>query len=72
MAVEMTLEVEGMDCSGCANRLGTALGRLDGVVKAKADHRAGQVDVRLDPDRVSEDQIKERIRAAGFDVPEEV
>ena len=71
MAVDETLEVEGMDCSGCANRLGTALGRLEGVVKADADHRAGRVAVRFDPERVSEDRIKERIRSAGFDAREE-
>jgi len=71
VAVDRTLEVEGMDCPGCAKRLGTALDRLDGVVKAKADHQAGRVDVRFDPDRVSEDRIRERIRSAGFDAREE-
>ncbi len=72
MAVDKTLEVKGMDCSGCANRLGTSLGRLEGVVRAKADHEAGRVAVRFDPDRVSQDQIRERIRSAGFDLGEEV
>lgn len=71
MALNRTLEVRGMDCPACANRLGTALDRLDGVVRAKADHGAGRVDVRFDPDRVSEDRIRERIRSAGFDAPEE-
>lgn len=71
MAVDATLEVGGMDCSACANRLGSTLGRLEGVVKAKADHKAGRVDVRFDPDRVSEEQIRERIRSAGFDAREE-
>lgn len=69
MAVDTTLDVRGMDCSGCSSRLGTALARVDGVVRAKADHRAGRVDVRFDPGRVSEDEIRERIRAAGFDTP---
>lgn len=72
VAVERTLQVEGMDCAGCANRLGVALGRLEGVVRAKADHEAGRVAVRFDPERVSEERIKERIRSAGFDAREEV
>jgi copper chaperone CopZ len=69
--MDRTVEVEGMDCPGCANRLGTALDCLDGVVEAKADHQAGRVKVRFDPDRVSEDRIRERIRSAGFVAREE-
>lgn len=66
MATEKTLKVDGMDCAHCATRLGTALERAEGVVKAQADHAAGEVRVRFHLDRISEDQIKERIRASGF------
>lgn len=68
MATESSLEVRGMDCSGCENRVKTAVTRLEGVIKADADHNAGRVEVRFDHDRVSEDDIKERIRAAGYEV----
>lgn len=70
MAQDATLRVEGMDCAACERRLGAALTRLKGVITAKADHRAARVDVRFDPDRVSEQDIRQRIRAAGFDAPE--
>lgn len=69
MVVDTTLKVEGMDCAGCSGRLDTALARLEGVIKAKADHEAGSVAVRFDPGRISEDHIKERIRASGFEAP---
>ncbi|MGH2695237.1 MAG: heavy-metal-associated domain-containing protein [Actinomycetota bacterium] len=68
MATERSLEVWGMDCTGCENRVKTAVTRLEGVIKADADHRAARVDIRFDHDRVSEDEIKERIRAAGYEV----
>lgn len=68
MTTEKSLQVGGMDCSACQNRLRTALSRLEGVIKADADHRAGRVTVRLDEARVSEDDVKERIRAAGYEV----
>lgn len=71
MATDRTLRVDGMDCTGCESRLGSALTRLEGVIKAKADHKAGRVEVRFDPERVSEKAIRERIRAAGYDAPEE-
>lgn len=62
------LKVEGMTCSGCENRVKTSVNRLEGVVKASADHKSGDVVVRFDEARVSEDQIKDRIRAAGYEV----
>lgn len=68
MVVGTQVQVRGMDCSGCENRVRTALTRLEGVIKAEADHRSGSVGVRFDEDRVSEDDVKERIRAAGYEV----
>ena len=67
-AEERTINVDGMDCSGCENRLRTSLTRVEGVIKADPDHKAGRVVVRLDIDRISEEEVKERILAAGFDV----
>lgn len=68
MVVEKQVQVQGMDCSGCENRVRTALTRLEGVIKTEADSRSGRVGVRFDEDRVSEDDVKERIRAAGYEV----
>lgn len=68
MATEKVLEVHGMTCGGCENRVKTALTRLEGVSKADADHRAERVGVRFDSARVSEDEIRERIRETGYEV----
>lgn len=67
MATEVTLRIAGMDCSHCASRLGQALQRAEGVIKAEVDE-AGTATVRYDEARLSEDDLGERIRAAGFDV----
>ena len=48
MMENMTMQVEGMTCSGCEQRVGKVLRRLDGVREATADHRTGQVRVRFD------------------------
>jgi copper chaperone len=66
MATDETLQVQDMACPGCENRLKTVLGRAEGVVRASADHRTGQVQVRYDPERVSADEVRERIRSAGY------
>lgn len=67
MATQTTLQIAGMDCSHCAQRLGQSLERLDGVIRAQVDE-AGTATVRYDEDRLSEDELGERVRDAGFDV----
>ena len=62
----VTLQVEGMTCSGCEQRLGKALGRLDGVREATADHGAGQVRVRFDPSVTDRAALVARIETAGY------
>lgn len=66
MAVETTLKVP-MHCSGCENAVRTALQRTEGVIKVDADHRRDEVRLRFDAQRITEEQIRERVRAAGFE-----
>ena len=66
MATETTFKVP-MHCSGCENSVRTALQRTEGVITVTADHRTDEVTLRFDPERISDEQIRERIRAAGFE-----
>jgi copper chaperone CopZ len=66
-ATETTYPVQGFDCTGCADNLGKSLRRIEGVIKADADYEAGQVRVRFDADRVSDDDLRAGIRSAGFE-----
>ncbi len=59
--------VRGFHCSGCADNLGVSLSRIGGVIKAEADFDTAQVEVRFDPARVSDEEVREGIRAAGFE-----
>ncbi len=63
-----TLQVEGMTCSGCEQRIGTALRRIDGVREVTADHTTGEVAVRFDPQTTGPDAVRERITMAGYTV----
>lgn len=67
MIREMNLTVRGMDCSSCENAVKRSLQRLEGVIRVDAEHAADRVEVRFDLERVSEEKIKERIQAAGFE-----
>lgn len=62
-----TYPVAGFHCTTCADSLGKSLGRIEGVIRADADYEAGQVQVRFDPARVGEDDLREGIRTAGFE-----
>ena len=68
MAEETTLQVVGMHCAGCEQRLSTALRRLEGVSEAAADHRTGELTIRFDPEQTSRDALIERVETAGYDV----
>lgn len=67
-AREVLLHVQGMTCTGCEERIGRVLSRLDGVRQAGADHRTGQVRVAFDPDLVAAGALAERIEQAGYQV----
>lgn len=43
------------------------LQRLDGVREVNADHHTGLVQARIDPQRVSREQVARRLAAAGFE-----
>lgn len=68
MAENVTLRVQGMDCTGCEQRLGIALKRLDGVSEATADHRTGELKVRYDPAVTTCEALIERVETAGYEV----
>lgn len=67
MVTEATVQIAGMDCSHCAQRLGQALERAEGVIHAEVD-AAGTAKVRYDESRLSEEGLAQQVRAAGFDV----
>ena len=64
----LRLQVQGMSCSGCEQRIGTALRRLDGVVEATADHVSGEVRLRFDPTSTDRGAVVDRIVLAGYTV----
>lgn len=68
MAENVTLRVEGMTCTGCEQRVGKVLRRLDGVREATADHRTGQVRVRFDPTVIDRAALAAQIDTAGYQV----
>ncbi len=63
-----TLNVEGMHCSGCEQRVTRVLEQLAGVKVLRVDHQQGEVEVRLDPAQGSLDEVRSRIEQLGYQV----
>src|SRR4051812_35837557 len=64
----LTLPVAGMTCDHCVGTVRRALESVPGVESASVDLRAGQADVRIDPDRVDESRLRSAVEAAGYRV----
>jgi len=54
-------------CEGCEQRIGRALGRLDGVEKAQASADSQRVVVEFDPERVGPAEMRERLGLLGYE-----
>jgi copper chaperone CopZ len=66
-AMDKIMGIKGFHCSGCANNLSKSLANLEGVIKAQADFDTAQVEVRFDPERVTEEDLRDQVRATGFE-----
>lgn len=66
--VEVTLQVEGMTCTGCENAVQNRVAGLPGVESVKADHTAKQTTVVYDKSLTNLEDIAESINDAGYKV----
>lgn len=63
----ITLNVEGMMCEGCENRVKNVIKEIDGVIDLKADHKVGIVEIITEKD-IDENTVKEAIEDIGYEV----
>jgi len=63
-----TLNVEGMSCSHCENRVKKAVGALNGVANVLVDLKSKKVSIEFDSEKVSIETIKDTIEDQGYDV----
>jgi len=58
-----------MTCEGCARSVSRAVSALPGVESVTVDLAGHRAVLRFDPERVTLDDVREAIRAAGFETP---
>ena len=67
---EIILNVKGMMCEGCENRIQNVVKNIEGVESVKADHNTGKVTVTLSKD-VEKETIAEVIDDIGYEIIKE-
>lgn len=58
--------IEGMTCAGCVVKIEKAIGNLPGISSVRVDLDGWQATVDYQPAKVSDEQIREQIAAAGY------
>lgn len=58
--------MSGIHCVGCEQRIQTVLGRVEGVRRVRADHRAQTVTVAYDLRRLDGQQVAAELARIGY------
>ncbi len=64
--MERLLKVKGMTCAACARAIEKGVGRIDGVESSSVNYATEELKVIYDKDKVSLDQIKEKVKKLGY------
>ncbi len=67
---ETVINVKGMVCNGCENRVKNALKNINGIETVVADHNTGKIVVTSNED-VLENTMTETLEGIGFEVIKE-
>ncbi|GAA0134062.1 heavy metal translocating P-type ATPase [Paenibacillus sp. YSY-4.3] len=67
-----SLQITGMTCSACANRIEKSLGRLEGVQEANVNFALERATVTYDPEITGVPKLEATIHKLGYDVAKDV
>ncbi len=70
-SAEKTLQINGMTCAACANRIEKGLSKIEGVEKANVNFALERSTIVYDPAKTNVDDFKARVEKLGFSVVQE-
>ena len=65
---EIEFDVTGMTCTGCENSVENGLKQMDGVKEVKASHKNNKVTIKVEKDKLSREEIAQKIETVGYGV----
>ncbi|MGC3963721.1 MAG: heavy-metal-associated domain-containing protein [Rhodocyclaceae bacterium] len=63
----LDFSVQGMSCGGCVSSVTRVLSAFDGVEGVNVSLEGGRASMRIDPSKVTPEQLKQAVRDAGFE-----
>ncbi|MCC3371586.1 heavy metal translocating P-type ATPase [Cohnella sp. REN36] len=69
---QSNLQITGMTCAACANRIEKGLSKMEGVASANVNFALEKASVTYDPAKVTMDGLEQTIRKLGYDTAKEV
>ena len=65
---ETSLQITGMTCAACANRIEKGLNKIDGVEEANVNLALEKSVIKYNPEKVSQQEFEKKIEALGYGV----
>ncbi|MFC5988561.1 heavy metal translocating P-type ATPase [Marinicrinis lubricantis] len=65
---QLKLQISGMTCAACANRIEKGLSRMDGVAGANVNFATEQASVTYHPDKVRTEDLEQKVADLGYGV----
>jgi P-type Cu+ transporter len=65
---ETNLDITGMTCAACANRIEKGLNKMEGVENASVNFAMERAAVKYNPEEVEPSDLQKRIRDLGYDI----
>jgi copper chaperone CopZ len=63
---KVTLQIDGMHCGDCSEKVTAAINALDGVHAAATDYQTGRTEIAFDSGKAKTGQFVAAIEALGF------
>ncbi|PIC62836.1 heavy metal translocating P-type ATPase [Sporosarcina sp. P13] len=68
---ENTIQIKGMTCAACANRIEKGLSKIEGVEKASVNFALERSTIVYDTEKTNVDEFIDRVEKLGFEVVQE-
>ncbi|MGG6447397.1 heavy metal translocating P-type ATPase [Pseudobacillus badius] len=68
---EKTLQINGMTCAACANRIEKGLSKIEGVKEANVNFALERSTITYDPTKTNVNEFKEKVEKLGYSVVQE-
>ncbi|MEY8346930.1 heavy metal translocating P-type ATPase [Bacillus cereus] len=68
---ETTLQISGMTCAACANRIEKGLKKIEGVEDANVNFALEKTQIKYNADKVGVKEFKEKVQSLGYDIVSE-